>query len=178
MYLARMSTSTLTLPPAGVVPRVVTSAGDAVEADRALLDAVAQEVLGQADPELAAGQGDWGHDGAHAVDVALDHVAPHRVAGAEAGLDVQGAAGAEVPEPSAPEGLGRKHEGRLGAVQGSNRAAHAGQRDGGPDGDAFGVAAQVHKEVRILVGSRDFHHLDEARYDPGEHGLLAGLGRS
>ena len=82
--------------------RVVVERGDgerdAVDGDRALLDAVAQDLRGRPRPSTTPSPSDSTADAADAVDVALDEVAAERLARAQRGLEVDLVPGGEPAE--------------------------------------------------------------------------------
>ena len=138
---------------------------DAVNCDRALLDAVAQYIGGRLDPDAPSGR--FGLDGANSADrvhMALHVVAAERVADTQRRLDIH--LGAEGLRAS--KGLGNDVEGQGTIVDAHHGQAHA------VDGDRVADVSLYRSldDEPTAAEGRDVRPLPN---DAGEHGSKATL---
>src|SRR3954447_14318862 len=143
---------------------------DAVDADRALLDAVAQDVVGGVDPDAhALALGLHRADPPDGVDMTLDVVAAERLAGAQRRLDVYVIPGAQPSERRPLERLGDRVEGDAPV-----RDANGGEADA-VDGHRVagrrlcGGAGRLDGQADAGGAAVDGRNAPELADDAGEH---------
>src|SRR5256886_1140555 len=147
---------------------------DALDGDRALLDAVAEE-LGRRLHEQADAVA-FGVRALHApdaVDVALDVVAAERLAGPERRLDVHLGAGIERGEGAPPDRLGHGVEGDAPVGHVGRGQAAAVDRDGVADARSGGRLGRLDLEPDSLGPAVPAHDAAALSDDPGEHAAKA-----
>src|SRR5438128_186830 len=143
---------------------------DTLDGDRALLDAVAEELGRRLDAQAdAPALGICGGHAADAVHVALDVVAPERLAGLERRLDVHLGAGIERAERASPDRLGHGVEGDAPVGHVRRGQAAAVDRDGVARARAGGRSGRLDYELRTLGPTVPAQDPTPLSHDPGEH---------
>src|SRR5436190_24096092 len=101
--------------------------------------------------------------------MALDVVAPERVADPQRRLDVHLVAGLQQPQRRAPERLGHRVEGEAAVVDRDRGEADAVDGDGVPDADLRGRLRRLEPQADALGAAVDGCDATALSNDPGEH---------